>query len=63
MCLILNFNFTRNQMLIIIYVKKGERCSNRHNDFSSKVTTPNAIFETPFNEYNKKKDIFCILYI
>ena len=58
--LTLNFNFTRKQKLIIICVKKGERCSNRHTDFSSIVTSPNAIYERPFNEYNKNKDIFCI---
>ena len=53
--LTLNFNFTRKQKLIIICVKKGERCSNRHTDFSSIVTSPNAIYERPFNEYNKKE--------
>ena len=55
----LNFNFTRKKKFIIIYVKKGERCSNRHTDFSLIVTSSNAIFESPFNEYNKNKNIFC----
>ena len=58
--LTLNFNFTQKQKLIIICVKKGERVPNRHTDFSSIITSPNAVYERPFNEDNKNKDIFCI---
>lgn len=58
--LTLNFNFTQKQKLIIICIKKGERIPNRHTDFSSIITSPNAVYERPFNEDNKNKDIFCI---
>ena len=58
--LTLNFKFTQKQKLIIIFFKKGEKCLYMQPDFSSIITSPNAIYEGPFNEDKKNKDIFCI---